>query len=450
MQYNTRDATATKLTLHKAQQGKLSPSHLSENSANTMQGEDPPALAGLHPRYLPAIIHALPDYVFFKDSASVYLGCNQHFAHLVGLDGPEAIIGKSDFELPWQVQGDTAYRFRQDDQAVLAGTPVTNQLELLALPQQEPLIVSVSKVPLYDTSGNCYGLLGVAHDITALKKTEQALKQAQAQATLAETAKRDFLASMSHNLRTPFNGIILALDYLLSQPHPPEQKQLLTVALQASEVFMTHLIQLLNLSVSQHKKTRPPAKQAFSLVEVLQKLDALLQPAAQAKGLTLTVSDLSSLPSYVLGDPYKLHAVLLALLSNAVQFTQQGGVQLLIETRLLEDKTQKIELICHVKDTGIGIAKSKQAKLFEPFSQIKPSYQCAYNASDGHPFPGMGIGLAQAKTDLIQLGGSIAVQSQLDGGSTFTCRLPLHRCPPPKIVSTHSTITDHYGKECTK
>ena len=100
--------------------------------------------------FLKNITQSLPNYIFWKDAQSVYLGCNLNFAHLIGLNTPEEIIGKTDKDLNWQPAGHSAEEFQQGDKETLNGHPLTNQEEILALPNGKKLITLVSKLPIID------------------------------------------------------------------------------------------------------------------------------------------------------------------------------------------------------------------------------------------------------------------------------------------------------------
>jgi two-component system, OmpR family, aerobic respiration control sensor histidine kinase ArcB len=126
--------------------------------------------------FLKKITESLPQYIFWKDENSIYLGCNQNFAKLVGLNSPQEIIGKTDYDLNWQSTGHTAEAFREGDKETLAGKFLTNQEEILVLPGGKRVITLVSKQPILD-KGKSIGIVGYFTDITGLRKAEDELKQ---------------------------------------------------------------------------------------------------------------------------------------------------------------------------------------------------------------------------------------------------------------------------------
>lgn len=112
------------------------------------------------------IVQNLPHYVFWKDTESVFMGCNQNFATLFGLDSPEAIVGLNDDDLGLQPDGDTADFFRSKDAQVMQGEKITNSGETLSFSNGKKLIISVSKVPMRNEDGKIIGVLGIAFDVT--------------------------------------------------------------------------------------------------------------------------------------------------------------------------------------------------------------------------------------------------------------------------------------------
>ncbi len=189
--------------------------------------------------FLEKVTEFLPQYVFWKDANSVYLGCNENFAQLVGFKSPKEIIGKTDFDLKWQHMGHSAEFFREGDRRVLAGELLTNQEEILALPNGEKLITLVSKLPIIDHD-KPLGIVGYFVDITAEKEAERLKlekltieKEAAAEKIRQEAERQEAevqalheqikllrrqAATIAHELRTPLGALIhgaTALELLL-------------------------------------------------------------------------------------------------------------------------------------------------------------------------------------------------------------------------------------------
>jgi len=154
------------------------------------------------------IAESIPQYIYWKDTHSVYLGCNTLFANLVGFENPKQLIGKTDYDLDWQSTGHTAESFQKDDKATMAGRIVANKEEILSLPNGKSLITIVSKRPIIDR-GMVVGVIGLFTDVTELS-------QAKERAEISSQAKSEFIANMSHDLRTPISGMLAMTQDLLN------------------------------------------------------------------------------------------------------------------------------------------------------------------------------------------------------------------------------------------
>jgi PAS domain S-box-containing protein len=148
------------------------------------------------------IFRHMPEMIYWKDKDSIYLGCNESYANLLGLNSPQDIIGKTDYELGWLPDGDSADTFRYGDQETLAGRPITNQEEWLSVKLGKKILTLINKVPLVGQQGEVLGILGVAIDITEKKWIDADLTQA---AHLKGMTM--FGAQIAHELRTPLAAI---------------------------------------------------------------------------------------------------------------------------------------------------------------------------------------------------------------------------------------------------
>ena len=227
-------------------------------------------------------------------------------------------------------------------------------------------------------------------------------------------AQRDLLGNITHCLITPLSAIQAGLGYLATSSNELDEERDFVCMLRDASHELRHYI---NQWLSVLANTQGPlALQVvqFSPQKIVDSLKTLLAPCVQKKGLTLSVQGVDTLPAQLKGDSNRFFSILLALLDNAIQFTSKGSVTCTVTHRVLQ--TNRIELTCQIKDTGIGIPKDEQAYIFEPFYCVVPTYKRAD--------VGFGLGLTQAKQYATQLGGCITVESEPDCGSTFTCILP--------------------------
>ncbi|MDW8398090.1 MAG: PAS-domain containing protein [Acetobacteraceae bacterium] len=266
------------------------------------------------------------------------------------------------------------------------------------------------------------GTVGIRTDITAMKRAMEELAEARDQAKAAAEAKSAFLSRMSHELRTPLNSILgfaqlLAADGSLSEAQRAQVQTLLGAG--------RHLLELVNglLDLSKIEAGRLElAVRTVALPQLLDSCAELLRPEAERKGIALRVSLSEDLPAHVRADPTRVRQLVLNLLANAVKFTPPGGVVALRGMSLAETDPEGRRLVrLEVEDTGPGIAKEQQGRLFQDFQQIAPSLE-----------PGTGLGLAISARLVEAMGGRIGCESEPGRGAQFWVELPLPVESPPE------------------
>jgi PAS domain S-box-containing protein len=243
------------------------------------------------------------------------------------------------------------------------------------------------------------------------------LQRALVRAEAADRLKSAFLATMSHELRTPLNSILGFTGLMLQElpgPLVPEQARQLGMVRTSAR----HLLDLINdvLDISKIEAGQLEVRVApFAVQESVARVVAIVQPAADAKRLTLRVELPEALPPIV-SDRRRVDQILLNLLHNAVKFTERGGVVLRVEVGLPGDPSAPW-IRCRVTDTGIGIADRDLGALFTPFRQVDTGLSRQHE--------GTGLGLAISRRLATLLGGTIEAESVVGSGSDFTLTLPL-------------------------
>ena len=269
-----------------------------------------------------------------------------------------------------------------------------------------PLEVSVEEVSI----GDELVYIGMLRDITIRKEMEAEIIQARESAELASQAKGDFLANMSHEIRTPMNAIIGLTDLCLRTELKPKQEDYLHKVHASSTALLGIINDILDFSKIEAGKLDMEAI-PFELDEVLDHLATVVSVKTQEKGLELLFSRAHDVPAELLGDPLRLGQVLTNLANNAVKFTDPGG-EIMVTINMVERVREKATLEFSVSDTGIGMTKEQQGRLFQSFSQA--------DSSTTRKYGGTGLGLAISKQLVEMMGGEIRVESEPGKGSQFT------------------------------
>ena len=281
------------------------------------------------------------------------------------------------------------------------------------------------------------GALVLSIDISARKKAEIAaremnetlerevaartdeLRAALVRAESADHVKSAFLATMSHELRTPLNSIIGFTGILLQRlPGPINDEQ--AKQLRLVQTSAHHLLDLINdvLDISKIEAGRMDVRrEKFDLREVIERIVALLRPAALNKSLALDVHVPADVP-LLTSDRRRVEQIIINLLNNAIKFTERGGIVLSVESSAAPAAKTPERIYIRVTDTGIGIKPDDLATLFQPFRQLDSKLSRQYE--------GTGLGLAICRGFAELLGGAVSAQSVPGSGSTFTLELPLH------------------------
>jgi len=308
-----------------------------------------------------------------------------------------------------------------------------------------------------DGKGIVMGAVIVARDVTEQKRVASALTEAIVFAELATgiaevakvkaenatgiaesavKAKQQFLSNMSHEIRTPMNAIIGFTKVLLKTNLSEKQKEYLQAIKLSGDSLIVLINDILDLAkVDSGKMTfeQVPFKMASSISAMLH----LFEPKIQEKNLRLIKEFDNNIPEVLLGDPVRLHQVILNLVSNAVKFTAKGKIT--VSVHLLREDEKSVTIQFSVTDTGIGIPANKIEKIFDNFQQASSGTSRLYG--------GTGLGLAIVKQLVESQGGSIHVNSKIDQGSTFSIILNFQKTNAEVVVAKDMLELDNEIKD---
>ena len=324
------------------------------------------------------------------------------------------------------VRGDGSDFTREEQPALLAITRKQPVLETIlgTFHPDEGVMrwAMIDAHPKFDEHGEVVEVYAVITDITQLRRVELDLKisaigmeeasvEAQEkalEASRASLAKSHFLANMSHEIRTPMNGVVGMTELLMGTPMNEEQQRYAKSIRSSGEALLSIINDILDFSKIEAGKMVLD-RVVFQPRELLEDISFLLQTRAESKGLDLHCVVAPDVPTYLAGDPGRLRQILLNLGGNALKFTHAGEIRIAVECVGTRDGRATLRFV--VSDTGIGIAPSVQATIFESFTQA--------DASTSRRFGGTGLGLSISRQLVELMGGSMELESREGDGSTF-------------------------------
>jgi PAS domain S-box-containing protein len=365
--------------------------------------------------YTRSLIESNIDALMTIDPSGIITDVNKQMEFLTSCTRDE-LIGA-----PFKSHFTDPERAEEAIKLVLSQKRITNY-ELTARSRDgKETVVSFNATTLYDRDRRLQGVCAAARDITEPKRLDRVLQEkndeltsAKAAAEKANLAKSDFLSSMSHEIRTPMNAI-MGMSYLaLKTELTPRQRDYMKNIKASSQ----HLLRIINdiLDFSQIEAGKLTVEDIeFELEKVLDNVATLISEKTSAKGLDLLFDVDKSVPKLLIGDPLRLGQILINYSNNAVKFTEQGEISVII--RVKEQTDKDVLLYCAVRDTGIGLTAEQIGRLFQSFSQA--------DTSTTRKFGGTGLGLAISKQLAELMGGEVGVESEPGQGSTFWATLRL-------------------------
>jgi signal transduction histidine kinase/DNA-binding response OmpR family regulator len=374
-------------------------------------------------RRLSLIVEHFPIAVLLETVDRKVSQTNQAFCDMFGIPAPpEALVGADCEEAAIQLAplwGDLDAFLARVHELLDAREPVVG--DRVELTDGRVLERDFLMVPVDETRGEAAWLY---RDVTA---SDTARQEAQSQIR----ARNELLATISHDVRTPVVGIVGLVDILLQQPLDHRTRELVESMRSSAAAMTTMLDDLLDLSRADAGRLELSIEDA-NICDLVEDVAGMIGPVAQAKSLPLIAGATTAVPDTVRTDPGRLRQVLLNLVSNAVKFSPSGAVTILADR-------EGSDLVVRVSDTGPGMAPEVISRAFEQYVQG--------GADVNREFGGAGLGLAIANKLTIALGGTIAVESHLGLGSTFTVRIPAAVTGPEhrsSLTGIRAHLTGHH------
>lgn len=337
---------------------------------------------------------------------------NQSFCNMSGFDASE-LMGKEDAHLILQAFHPNIHQPASNNNGQKNNQ--TNTYELQAKTKGGQLKWwLLSSAPMYNDEGIQIGFIKIYLDITQQKDLEQQLRQAKKDAEMLASARENFLASMSHEIRTPMNAIMGMSKQLQKTPLNEKQNSYLDAITTSADSLLFIINNILDLSKIEAGKLSLE-NIGFNLRTVLAQTQKVLQHKAEEKGLAMFVYVDPKITPVLIGDPHRIHQILLNLVGNAIKFTSKGHIDL---TAILESESKGMQKIkISVLDTGIGMEEKFLQSIFSKFSQEDETI--------ARKFGGSGLGMNITKQIVDLMGGTISVQSQKNRGTNIEVILTL-------------------------
>jgi PAS domain S-box-containing protein len=376
--------------------------------------------------YTRSLIEANIDALITTDPSGIITDVNKQMETLTGCTRDE-LIGA-----PFKNYFTDSDRAEASIKLVLSEKRVTNY-ELTARARDgKETVVSYNSTTFYDRDRILQGVVAVARDVTERKRLDQVLQEknielesARSVAERANLAKSDFLSSMSHELRSPLNAILGFAQLMESAaPAPTEfQKESIAQILQAGWHLLKLINEILDLALIESGKVSL-SPEAVSLTEVMSECQAMMEPQAQQRGVSMTFPRFGNgPPMFVKADRTRLKQIVINLVSNAIKYNRERGTVVVDCTLSAPGRTR-----ISVADTGAGLPPEKLAQLFQPFNRL---------GQEVGGTAGTGIGLVVTKRLAELMKGVLGVESQVGEGSVFWCEL---------ITATAPQLAPHDGE----
>jgi PAS domain S-box-containing protein len=371
--------------------------------------------------FLNSVIQHIPHMVFVKKvSDMTFVRVNRSAERALGLTEQE-LLGKNSYDIN-PVREEAEFIAQTDREALVQGGEIDIPAMTLHRRNGEEYIVRVKKIPILDDAGQPRYMLTLSEDVTEkarrdreVERLNAALAQRTTEVEAANRAKSTFLATMSHEIRTPMNGMLGMLELLSLTELDAEQRETLGLVRESSRSLLRIIDDILDFSRIEAGKleVRP---EVVSIRQVIEQVQSIYLGNASSKGLIVKRMVDPRISPALRVDPVRLRQILNNFVSNAIKFTPSGSIEISAQFVGREAGLESLHFV--VKDTGIGISRDDQRRLFQPFSQ-------AFGEDARRSSGGAGLGLVICRQLADMMGGTISMTSEPGKGTTMTLALAL-------------------------
>lgn len=362
--------------------------------------------------FLEGIVSTTAAGLLVLDGDGTIIFANKACEDVLGVP-VDALIGMNCDSPDWELLDLEGRTLGKEDKpfyrVMKTGTDVTNCRIALRM-DERTRYVSINAAPIPTEAASSGRVLYAVSDVTALVRAERSREAALAEARRANETKSNFLAKMSHELRTPLNGVLGITEILADTTQDADQRQLISILHDSGQLLMNIINDLLDMTRIEanalHLEQIP-----FSLAELARRTEEVHTLRASEKRLSFAVTLDDKLGAPRLGDPHRLMQIMHNLISNALKFTEDGHVTVMIRA------ADHAHVVIEVSDSGIGMSAAQQLKVLEPFTQA--------DTSISRRFGGTGLGMAIVKSLTELFGGTLEINSRQGEGTRVTVRLPL-------------------------
>ena len=376
-------------------------------------------------KFLQLVLNNIPSFVFWKDTESIYFGCNMNFAKSAGLNSPDDIVGKSDYDLPWSKEDSDFYR-KIDKKVMASGEPQINFEEPQTVAGGSTRWLRTSKIPLSDHEGKIIGILGIYEDITDRKKMElelvssnKNLKKLNAKLEMINVDLEQFAYSTSHDLQEPLRmiGGFVGLLEKTYRPLLDEQGiEYIKFIKEGSQRMSSLISQILSYSKIEKIKGQFVEIDLTDLVkETLKDIESLIRERNVKVKIDLPKNKIAC-------QPQRIKMLFHNLILNGIKFNESSNPEITISYKESEE-----EWLFSVSDNGIGIEDEYQEYIFKPFKRL----------NSREKFSGNGIGLSICKRVIYIHCGKIYCSKNKNEGTTFHFTIAKKMTAPDRAIPSN-------------